>query len=159
MSTLTPRIQALFGGAALISDGASPFYAKGAPIDNPFYPFYNRQTNEIVVLTPDPEPSTLKLLRDSLESSLSQVFMSRVPLTTLQKWSTLVFSPYDQKLHEFSGRPSADLSQPGMVYLGVAALQGSMARHKDAIDEVLGLTHAATALALIGCSPTVEKTQ
>lgn len=34
------RIKALFAGGTLVSDGASPFYAKGAPIDNPFYPFF-----------------------------------------------------------------------------------------------------------------------
>mgnify|MGYP000574945800 CR=1 FL=1 len=158
MSNLEKRIQTLFGGASLVSDGASPFYAKGAPIDNPFYPFYNRETNEIVLLTPDAQPSTMQLLKKSLQEALSQVFMGKVPLTSVQKWSTHVYSPHYQTMIPFLGTSPKELSQPGMVYLGVAGLPGSMSSHKKSIDIVLALAHASTALSLIGCSPSVERT-
>ena len=150
-------VKALFGGASLLSDGGSPFYAKGAPIDNPFYPFYDKSTNAIVLLTPDSAPSTMDLLNTSLAKALSQVFMGKVSVPKITRWAYKVYNPFDQSFRNYS-TSDASLHQPGFVYLGVAQLPGSMSSHRKALDEVMALTHSLTALTLIGCSPTVERT-
>lgn len=157
MSGYEARIRTLFGGGALVSDGGSPFYAKGAPIDNPFYPFYDKSSNAILLLTPDSNPSTMELLVSSLKTALSQVFMGKTPLPGIRKWSSLAYSPFDRRFHKLD---ELDDSQklPGIVFVGKAELGASMASHQDAINEVLALTHGTVALSLIGCSPSIERT-
>ena len=150
-------VKALFGGASLLSDGGSPFYAKGSPIDNPFYPFYDKKNHAIVLLTPDATTSTMNLLQDSLTKALSQVFMGKMSVPKITKWAHKVYNPFDQSFHDYSAA-NTSLHQPGFVYLGVAQLPGSMASHLKALHEVMALTHSLTALTLIGCSPTVERT-
>jgi len=157
-SPVHTRIKTLFTGGALVSDGASPFYAKGTPIDNAFYPFFESRTRQLVVLTPDNDPTTMGLLHDSLTQAVSQVFMGKLSLPRLEAWSTVAYSPYDQTFQGYKGEPREELRIPGMVYLGLATISPAMASRTKELDEVLALAHASTALTLIGCSPSIEKT-
>lgn len=123
-----------------------------------FIHFFDQQTRQIVVLTPDANPSTMDLLYTSLTQAISQVFMGKLSLPRLESWSTYAYSPYEQTFHEYKGDIADDIDIPGIVYLGIAKISSSMASRSKEIDKVLDFTHASTALTLIGCSPSIERT-
>ena len=148
------QVKTLFRGGTLLSGGEGPFYAKGAPIDNPFYPFYDERDRAIILLTPD--ASALSLLRSSLETALGQVFLGKLSLTDLREWTAVTYDPISEA---FEGFDPSKTYGVGSVYLGIAKLKSDMASYKAEIDKAMALAHAATALSLIGCSPVIEKSE
>lgn len=126
------------------------FYPKGAPIDNPFYPHYDKRSQSVILLSPSPQG--LDIQKDYLTKTLVTIAGPPQSPTSIKVFR---YSTSDGSLREIKG-PFADVSEEEVALMEIR-FESLVTLSKEATMNLLAYTHAASALSLIGCATRVTR--
>lgn len=146
------HLEYVFLHPAPVAGAMTAFYPAGARWENPFLPHYNEASGAVVLLAS--APHGLGRQREYLQNTIVAILGPGQSPTSVR---TFVWNVLNRTLVEHHPDAPMGVLDMGDVAVMEVRYGGVPGMSQEARFNLLAYTHAATAMALIGCETRVER--